>query len=572
MKKIFTYKIHLIYVLIILFACFLLVFTNFSYDAEYQMSLAYRILKGDTMIEEMWEPHQTSAFLCAIIMKTYMLITGTTTGIVVFTQAVGLLIRGCISVCIYSVLHKYTDKIPAAIAGIIYLLISPKDLLIPEFSNMQLWFATLMALGLIKYFDTSKYRYLFCSAVCLCLGVLSYPSFVIAYFGGAALLRVYSRKYKKDLLLYTGTCVVFGGLFVLYLLSQVSIDTILTIVPRMLSLEPTHTINIFDKLLSHIVDLLRMFLISGCVLAGGFLVEQIKILIFKIKYKQNAKRVNMNSYILNAWLLMMVCFLVNIIRAENNGFASYPILMIICYGLITARHLLPKEKRVYLCGFWISIMNFLSTLLLSDHPAIHALPYMVLALSFSILPLYRKFQLYTEKIELKRLFLCATHLFLILLIFRCIYLHVPISGREQICSLSSDLALIRSGPAKGLITNEEGAAKQRDSYMEWKKYITPGDTVWLLGDPLDTLGYLYEDVEVGAPSVMSTPTYNENILYYWELNPEKYPDVIILQSGFGELSWELRTNSWLMKWLEQEYQAATVVDGNYWRYYFKEKQ
>ena len=104
---------------------------------------------------------------------------------------------------------------------------------------------------------------------------------------------------------------------------------------------------------------------------------------------------------------------------------------------------------------------------------------------------------------------------------------------------------------------------------EWKEYIKPGDTIWILGEPVDTLGYLYEDVEVGAPTVMSTPTYNEQLLYYWELNPEKYPDVVILASSFGELSWELRANEWLMDWVHNEYCADDVIDGNYWRYYIK---
>jgi len=132
------------------------------------------------------------------------------------------------------------------------------------------------------------------------------------------------------------------------------------------------------------------------------------------------------------------------------------------------------------------------------------------------------------------------------------------------------LALIRTGPAIGIITDEIGAARQRDSYAEFQRYIKPGDTIWILGEPVDTMGYLYQDVEVGAPSVMSTPTYNEELLYYWELNPEKYPDVVIVSAGFGNLAYEMLACEWLMNWLEEEYQAETIIDGNWWRYYFKE--
>lgn len=571
MKTFLNKKINLIYCILILFACVLLVFTNFSYDAEYQMSLSYRALKGDILIEEMWEPHQTSSFLCAAVMKLFILITGGTTGIVVFTQAAGLLMRGAISLYLYHILRRHTDQIPAAIAGVLYLLTSPKDLLVPDFSNMQLWFATLMALTLIHYFDTNKQRYLILSASCLCLGVLSYPSYIIAYFGALCLLWHYSSTPKKDLLIYTGTCALIGGVFVLYLLSQASVELIFTIVPLALSIEPTHTVSMSGKIGGHIIGLLKMTILPTCTIIVGFLIERLVALFHPTKTTKKAN-INIDKCLLFAWLLMMIYFFINILKAENNGSTSYPIFMLIALSLAMTGHMASTEKRAYFCGFWISVMNLLTTLLLSDHPAIHAFPYMVIAVCFSALPLYRWFQKCADDLCLKKLFLCAIHIFLIATIFRCIYVHIPISGRGQMCSLASDLALIRSGPAMGLITNEEGAAKQRDSYIEFQEYIKPGDTIWLLGDPLDTLGYLYVDVEVGAPSVMSTPTYNEDILYYWELNPEKYPDVIILQSGFGELSWELLKNNWLMCWLEEEYQAETIIDGNYWRYYFKEKQ
>ena len=84
------------------------------------------------------------------------------------------------------------------------------------------------------------------------------------------------------------------------------------------------------------------------------------------------------------------------------------------------------------------------------------------------------------------------HIFFILIVFRCVFIHIPFYGRGQIYSLASDIALVRSGP-----------------------------------------------------------------------------DVVILASSFGELSWELRANEWLMDWVHNEYCADDVIDGNYWRYYIK---
>ena len=62
-------KVYLSYFILIVAACISFVFTNVSYDAEYQLAMAYRMIKGDEMITQMWEPHQTSAFLCAIFNR-----------------------------------------------------------------------------------------------------------------------------------------------------------------------------------------------------------------------------------------------------------------------------------------------------------------------------------------------------------------------------------------------------------------------------------------------------------------------------------------------------------------------
>lgn len=562
-------KTYYFYAVLIIIACISLLFTNFSYDAEYQLAMAYRMIKGDSMVTQMWEPHQTSAFLCALLMKLYLTLTHTTTGIVIYLQFAGFLIRTGISLYLFKTIRKMTGELPALIAGILYLLISPKDLLIPEFSNMQLWFGTLMLLTLIQYFNEKKKWQLILSAVCLCLGVLSYPSFIICYIVIFFLLLRYSDDAKKDILLFTGICALIGGAFVGYLFIQVGLDNILDCLPRALAIEPSHTVSMLDKILSHLLNIAKLLGLLAVMGVIGFIPEMLVGLMGKKKTGE-ATGFSRDRWIIFSWYTLMLFLLINILKAENNGATSYPLVFLLGLGFLHRKRLSDREKQLYYSGLWIGIMNLLATMLLSDHAVLYAIPYMHTAVCVSVIPLYHWLRECIDKAAFRRLFFYGVHAFLLLTIFRSIYIHVPISGRGQMCSILSDMALIRSGPAMGLITNEEGAAMQRDSMQEWKEYIKAGDTIWILGEPVDTLGYLYEDVEVGAPTVMSTPTYNSELLYYWEINPDKYPDVVILSSGFGELSWDLLKNEWLMNWLEEEYQAETVIDGNYWRYYFKE--
>lgn len=553
-------RTYLFYGILAAISCLSLLFTNLSYDAEYQLAMAYRMLKGDSMLVQMWEPHQTSAFLCAIIMKLWLMITGTTTGIVLFTHFVGLCIRTGISFCLFKTFKSLTATTPALVAAVLYLLLSPKDLLVPDFSNMQLWFATLLVFALLQYFKEGKRLYLVLSAFFLCLGVLSYPSFLVCYFVVVFLLWKYSRCGKTDIAIFTGTCAAVGAAFAGYLLLQADPETLLTCLSKALALEPTHTAGTMDKLLAHAQDVGVILIVAAVAAIMGFLVEQ---------FSHRKTPFSRDRWLILCWYPLVAFLMIHILQVENSGGTSYPFLFLLIVGFAKRNLLNAEEKRTYYTGLGVGCSNLIATLLLSDHSIIHAIPYMLVAIVVSVLPLYRWFEQCRGSISAKRLFLIGGHLFLLVIVFRCVYLHVPISGRGQICSLADDMALIRSGPALGIYTNEEGAAKQRDSLQEWAEYIQAGDTIWILGDPVDTLGYLYEDVEVGAPTVMSTPTYNSELLYYWEINPEKYPDVVILASGFGDLTLELAGNEWLMNWLEEEYQAEMIIDGNYWRYYFK---
>ena len=571
-------KSKIIYFLLFLAASGAILITNISYDAEYQIAMGYRMLKGDSMLIEMWEPHQTSAFLCAFLMKLYMMITGTTTGIVLYLNVMGYLIRVGIGYFMYKIIRRRTGEIPALIAGFLYILVSPKDLLIPEFSNMELWFGTLTALFLIEYFEKKKQVYLVLSAVSLCLGVLSYPSFLIAYVAVIFLLIKYSGNSKRDILIYTGVCALIGGCFVIYVLSRGDLETLLNCLSTALALEPTHTTDSGSKLLVHGKSIATTVGTLGLFALAGLLAEIVRTIFCRKKSvelsqgkqaEKMARHFSLENLLIYSWYAGMIYFFIYIFLEVNTGYQAYPLIGILFLGFMKRKLLSESEQRIYHTAFWLGMVILVATVLLSDHPFIFSVPYMHLAVCFSVMPLFRWFEKASENVSLRKLMACGVQIFLILVVLRCIYVHVPMQGRGQLSSLFDDLGLIRNGPALGIVTNESGAVYQRDSYLEFQEYIEPGDRIWILGLPVDTLGYLYQDVEVAAPTVMSTPTYTEDLLYYWEVNPEKYPDVVIVSSTYGSIAYELQKCQWLMNWLEEEYQAETIIEGKWWNYYFK---
>ena len=164
-----------------------LIFFDYTMDEEYQLMMGYRTLRGDALFREMWEPHQTSAFLCTGLMWVYKTLTGTYTGILLYLRVCTTLIQAGISLYLYRVLARLLDQKYALLCALIYFNMVPKIIQIPDFSNMQLWFFTLTVLCLMHGYllrdreQTDRPWLVFAAGICMALEVLSYPSCVILF-------------------------------------------------------------------------------------------------------------------------------------------------------------------------------------------------------------------------------------------------------------------------------------------------------------------------------------------------------------------------------------------------------
>ncbi len=543
--------------------------TNISYDGMYQISMSQRLISGDKMFLEMWEPHQTSAFLSAALMWVYERVFGTTTGIVLYLQICGIVIRGALAVLLYKVFRRELDKLTAYQMALLFFMISPKDYALPEFSNIQLWYSALLFCCLYVYFRTGRRILLVGSALFLCLEVLAYPSCLVVYPGIIGLLFCFSEKKWRDILLFTSICAGAGIGVCGYFMVTIGWETFGQCITGMLSLEPSHTVGASAKLLSYLMDILKtmpVYLGAGAV---SFFVSQVYRKIFgkkggqeKFKDKQGRRQL---------WMLcftgvFLAGFFFNILSADKRNAYTLILLFLVTAGAWNAKGLEREEKRLYWCLSVIGGLGFLAALILSDLSLFSSVPYGLLAILAAWIPISKMRVSAEAKRGIGVCFAC----FVILLAFRCVYVRTPMTGRGQICSVFSDLSMVRTGPAFGIITNDEGVYIERDSYPEWEKWIRPGDKVWIIGSVVNTLGYLYEDVEVAGPSTMSTPSYNSAILEYWRLNPDKYPDVIVAECPYMEnMIYELLMNDWLQTWLEEEYQAEVVETGTYWKYFIR---
>ncbi len=302
------------------------IFTEYGYDASYHLAMSWRHINGDRMFREMWEPHQTSAFMLDVLMSIYRMIVPTMTGVALYLQITGTIFFIVITVILYICLKKRLDRNISEIVCMILLMARPKGVLLIEFSNLLILSSTLLLASLIIQYCSdnlhSKTMLAVLQALLSFAMMLAYPSCaIVAVF----MVVLHFRHSKKDAIAY-----------ILSLISMIIVYGI--VVTRIVD-----TKDVFNNMLN---------ILSG---DGSHSVSKWKTL-FDIKTD--------------------VVYLVNII---------FPILIIT--GFLGRKLLNDTEKRIWTYGTAISIISFLGVVALSNLSIFPSFGYLVMGGAVALIPI-----------------------------------------------------------------------------------------------------------------------------------------------------------------------------------------
>lgn len=278
-------KFKIVLIVLSIFAAVKMLFFAFGLDEEYQLVMAYRHVKGDKLFLDMWEPHQSSAFLCELLMRPYLAVCGKT-GVVIWLRLCGTLIHLGVSVYLCRTLWRMIGKDSAFLLGLIYFNTIPKQIMLPEFGIMQVWFLTLLSLFLIRYYDIGvingsegvgegisvinryvrRKKYLIFAAFALVLEVLSYPSCLLLYFLVMWILWRRSGKDRfADMGIFTGICAGGGIAYLGLLLRNNTVEGLIGTLSYIVGGDITHSLSFADKFVSLGRDLLVPIGLGVCI-------------------------------------------------------------------------------------------------------------------------------------------------------------------------------------------------------------------------------------------------------------------------------------------------------------------
>lgn len=549
------------------------IFTSCQVDAEYQVAMAYRILQGDRMFSEMWEAHQTSAFFLAFFEWVFLAITGSTTGILVYANAVGVACKTVVAFCVYGTLRKFGNR-GAAFAALLFALNAyPKDIVLPDFANLQIWFGLLLMCCLIWYFERQKVLWLVLAACCLCLEVLAYPSCVLIWPLCMILIGIYSAAKKRDMLLFTGVCGVSGLGYLVYFMRGKP-GKFLQDLYYIWSGDESHAMGLGQRfsligkdVLLLAADMRYVLAVAVCAALAAWLCRT------AARGRGRGWSRRKLLHVGFCWFLglYILGYLIHLPKEQIGTKYHFFLLYLVVDAAAWAERacLNAAEKRIFVIGQMVGWGGGAATLLLSDLGLFSALPYLIPAICTCMLPLGKPCGEEADRpgwvCFLPAALFCAVILFRNLVYLNG-WMTVPENFRQD--SIFGVNWTVQDGPLKGIV-NGSGAYVADVTYQECQNYIQEGDRVLAVSYPSLTAAiYLNQRVEICADSTISTPTYSERLFTYWQENPEKYPNVVIVKCFDGSL--QIGEHNEVVEWLEREVFPHRCAEGTYWRYYYLE--
>lgn len=539
-------------------------FVGLDRDETYAVSLAYRMIQGDRLFKELWEPHQTSALFSALFIKLYIMIFSTTSGIVVALRLVCLVIHGLVSLVLYRIMSTHVHKDLCILGALFYFNLSPKIVSVPEFSIMQVWSVTLLILFLIKWTDTGYVtKWIIAAALAQCAAVLSYPTCVLIF--PVALFLILRAKKGKQAVIFSAICFLLGLCFMGYLFSYLKPEELLFSIKQIVSSDATHGSGKTALDTTLLPDLIKSLLFLIFYTASSVLI--LKIIAVKRKKTLHSWK-DIKSlplfwegvfiFLCIAAVVMMICTALPV-KSNIVSHNSYYFCVLILAGLAIYR----KEMQTgYLAPMLVCITAFVATLVLSNLPVFFSVNYMMCAIPILVTGLCHSLRLHPRCSPSKSV------LPLLLLILSASFAHIyTLNSSDIVKTTLLDVGgIITEGPAAGTFGDYMTAYIQKSNYQEFLQYIRPGDNLLIACD--NTLDYLnIPGVNISTHSTISTPTFDQHLKSYWSANPGKYPTVVAVDCWYGETKFS--ENTWLGKWLAEEFKADEIIDGNFLRYYIK---
>ncbi len=493
-----------------------LLILGLTVDEEYAVAMAYRNAVGDGMFTYMWEPHQTSGFICTALIRAFINVTGNTDYLVIFLRLSGFCIEALVSVFVYTTLRKKYSGHLSFVASLIAFLILPKWILTPEFSNILIWSSICLIMCLFRlYFGSGKtLLWSVLAGIFTSMAILAYPScilaspfiFVAVYFAG-------KETNKKSAIYTLITCVVIGGGYIIVFLTKMSASDLIFGIKQMVS-DGSHS-SMADKA-AWILTELKSWIIPIIVITA---VTAVICLFYQKVNKEKDKPVTFGLIMLIVSIVYQLIYWL----IPSNLYFNRPLLYLyIAFG--TGLIAFKNDRKLLWIFFIPNIAVWLCVMLVTNTGFRVTGAFLMPCIILALVMICGK-----KKLPVARL---SMVLMVFILFFARGYLVIENSGYKESVQYVKQKAL--SGPAESIYCVYNDGFGYNTAAELLSEYGEPGDVLLVAGS--HSLWYLLGDYKIGTYSTISTPTFDERLPEYYELYPDRMPDLVIGEEGSEDMA------------------------------------
>ena len=535
-------------------------FVSIDVDESYAVAQAYRLVTGDKLLFDMWEPHQFSAFLPAFFLYPFVKITGSTAHCVIYLRIVGTLIHFLIGAFLYALAAKRINAKAAFVIFIIHMNFLSKWICLPEFELMHYWAMLLIFLLFVAAMENQKTILYFFAGISFGVSVLCYPTMAPVFFVLLITLAV-TNKGKGTLSFTMGTALV-AAITVISIVLSVPVKDLPLFISYIL-MDSSHTSGMQYKIDTYPFEILEHLKGIAVIIAISIALTLIVFIVKKVLKKKN----DLYSFILytlfTASALISLQTLYGYLFLNGNQFYLQDRFFV--YVLLVSIIAI-KEYKEYRFEFLYGIL-----------PSIITLPLVFLITNMDMNALYSKLfpaviaglfvigkkYFAKEKEETEgKIYSIAFALSLLLCLFACRLVLLRVNGCAPV-TMRADLKKVENGPAAGLFILKDQADAWNSSYEIMKETIGNKNVLYI---GQEQLFYVTFCESVNTPSVQGTTVFNEMYDKYYDVFPEKYPKIIVKDASFGANAayFNPDENKYIERWISENHEVGTIVNNGYY--------
>lgn len=546
-------KKYIPYMFIMLCGITLLVRAFYSFcwsDETFYSATAYRFMCGDRIFCDDWFPTQLSGIIIIPFIYVYKVFVGDMTGVVLYLRIVYVLLSIVSSSVLFYVFNKDRNKFVAYIVSFMMLFYTHLNVATLSYYTISVQCFLLAAVLIYHYMYTGRKSNLVGGGALFAFSVLALPTMAVVYVIFIIvflILRVIAPRMKNQrlkgnfdrigmdrIVLHTLAGIIIPAmLFLIFMIGNVTLSDFIKGIPYVLSDEEHGTSLIFP---------LRKFFISiNAEFHKGAYLSYIMILVSAIGRPmiQKKKWLKQLMFLANTG----VFFINAIYSMGHTGFIQTALcLFALPIYLMTENRDKKLFGTVFVGGLIFSLVySYSSNGFLYVLSMGHAIA-CVAGISF-IYDFWKEMEDMSGENRKSVTTATALKAVCVIIITYCmcttVYLRMVNVYRDA--SVSQLTETISQGPAKGLKTTSQHR-KLYDTVYETISTRCTRDSLGISDDregylfitKLLPFGYMCTDMRVAAPSTWRTAFNSERLREYYELNPEKLPDaVLVLDEEYG---------------------------------------